>query len=567
VSSKTVGPIQGSASSSDVPTLVVGLDGATFDAIDPLLAEGKLPNIGRVIRAGSRATLMSSAPPLSPIAWTSITTGANPGKHGIYDFAHRSSGGYDFVPYTARDKRLPAVWEILSEAGRRVCVVNVPLTYPPDKVNGVMLSGFPTPRNAEDWTYPLSLAGELKRELGDIDFQKPALLMGDGEEDRLLTELKSTIDGQLKVMGYFLGREKYDFVMTVFDGIDTASHSLWKYLDESHPKFDPERAAKGREVFRASYELADSALGELVGLFDEAPNVILLSDHGSGPVHHGVYINNWLAESKHLAFKRNLATQTKLWAFHHGLNMYNFFVLARRLGVLPSAEAAYAKKSAWLDLWKRVSLSFGDVDWSRTGAYSFGNYGQIYVNLKGREPQGTVSPGPEYDAYVRRLAGELAEVKDPSTGKPIFERVFAGDELYSGPYAVDGPDLLFFDSKMLYTAHRFFEFGSNSLVTPHPIYSGNHKPEGILAWSGPGMVAGGVGSASIVDLAPSILALQGLEVPSYMDGKPLEQMVRKPKMVKAVPKMPRTNPPGEGRSLSVSEEAELNERLRELGYV
>jgi predicted AlkP superfamily phosphohydrolase/phosphomutase len=404
--------------------------------------------------------------------------------------------------------------------------VNVPLTYPAEKVNGVMISGFPSPPKAENWTYPRSLGADLERELHDVDFRKPVALVDDGEEERLLEELTKTTRNQVRVLKHLLAKERYDFVMTVFDGIDTASHSLWKHLDINHPKYDPKRAGQGRKAFYRSYELADEAIGELLGEFEVRPNVIILSDHGNGPVYYGVCINNWLAERGYLAFKRNVRTDLKRWAFRRGFNVYSMFTLAKRLGILPSLEAAYGKSSLALRTVKRIALSFDDIDWGRTKVYSFGNYGQLCVNLKGREPLGVVDAGREYDELIEQVRRELLELRDLERGNVIFDRVLSKKELYRGPYADEAPDLVFFDSKMLYNAHRFFELASNSLVTPHPIYSGNHKPEGILIASGPRFTANrGPDVASILDVAPSVLVLAGEAPPAYMDGEPLLGMV------------------------------------------
>lgn len=551
------------------PTLVVGLDGATFDVIDPMVREGKLPNIARLLEAGKKATLLSSNPPLSPIAWTSITTGVNPGKHAIYDFAHRARRSYDFIPYTSRDKRSPAVWDLLGQEGKKVCVVNVPLTYPAGKVNGVMLSGFPSPAQSSDWTYPIGLAGELERELGECEFQKPASLVGEGEEARLLDDLIRKTRNQVKVLSYLLKRERFDFVMTVFDGIDAASHPLWKYMDESHPKYNKTHAAEGRRALYGSYEIADEAIGDLLDLFDSQPNLVLLSDHGNGPVYYGVYINNWLVERKYMALKKGIKTRSKLWAFRRGWNMYNFFRIANKLGLLPGMEAAYGKRSIALDLVKRTSLSFMDVDWSKTRVYSFGNYGQLYVNLKGREPQGIVEPGEEYDDLVRDVVQNLGQLKDPKRGNVMFDQILTNQELYKGPDSIDGPDVLFLDSKMLYDAHRFFEFASNSLVTAHPVYSGNHKREGILVCSGPDFKGqGGLPNPSILDITPTILALENLEVPSYMDGRVLEELIGSTRagasLAVELESLERRHEP---EVYTEAENEALTERLRDLGYV
>ena len=423
---------------SDPSTLVVGLDGATFDIIDPMVREGKLPNIQRLLNVGRRETLISSNPPLSPIAWTTITTGVNPGKHGIFDFAHRARESYEFVPYTARDKAVAPIWDILGSQGKKVCVVNVPLTYPAAKVNGVMISGFPSPPHSDDSTYPSSLADDLRRELGDPSFLKPGSLVETGEEGKLLEELAKVTRNQVRVLSYLLRREKYDFVMTVFDGIDAASHCLWKYIDPNHPKFNAKLAEEGRKVLEATYMLSDEAVGDVLRMFDTEPNLVLLSDHGNGPVYYGVYINNWLVERKYMVLKRGLKTRAKFFAFRHGLNMYNFFRIANKLGLLPGLEAAYGKRSLSLEIVKRISLSFMDVDWSKTRVYSFGNYGQLYVNMKGREPDGIVVPGTEYDALVEEVSQELANLRDPQRQNVMFDEIITNKELYSGLYSIDG---------------------------------------------------------------------------------------------------------------------------------
>jgi predicted AlkP superfamily phosphohydrolase/phosphomutase len=525
--SRHIGTVRPATGTDRPQTLIIGLDGATFDIIDPMLRERRLPNIARLMKDGGRATLMSSTPPLSPIAWASIVTGVNPGKHGVYDFAQREPDSYEFVPNSSAKRRARAMWNILGDLGKRVCVVNVPLTYPAERVNGVMISGFPSPPNATNWTYPRTLGDDLERELHDIDFRKPVALVDDGEEGGLLEDLTRTTHNQVRVLKHLLARERYDFIMTVFDGIDAASHSLWRYLDPDHPKYDTKLAPQGRKAFYRSYELADEAIGELLGEFETKPNVIILSDHGNGPVYYGVCINNWLAEMGYLAFKRNLPTRLKRWTFRRGFNVYSMFVLAKRLGILPSLEAAYGKRSLALRVVKKIALSFADIDWARTKVYSFGNYGQLCVNVKGREPLGVVEAGAEYDELVEQIKRELLELKDPERGNVIFDRVLTKKDLYRGPYADEAPDLVFLDSKLLYNAHRFFELASNSLVTPHPIYSGNHKPEGILIASGPRFTANrGAGVVSILDVAPSVLVLDGKAPPAYMDGEPLLGMLR-----------------------------------------
>ncbi|MDA4116234.1 MAG: alkaline phosphatase family protein, partial [Thaumarchaeota archaeon] len=372
----------------------------------------------------------------------------------------------------------------------------------------------------------------------------------------------------MRVIAYLMKQRRYDFVMTVLDGIDSASHCLWKYIDEGHPKYNPKFAEEGRKAFYRSYELADEALGQMISMFDSHPNVVLLSDHGNGPVYYGVYINNWLVKNKHLALKRTAKTQLKRWAFQRGFNLYNVFKVAEKLGLLPSVETAYAKRSRMLDLVERMSLSFLDVDWEKTKAYSYGNYGQLFVNLKGREPHGIVEPGHERETYVHQLVTELAELTDPKTGQRIFDQIHATEDMYHGAQAIYGPDVLFLDSKMLYDAHRFFEFASNSLVTEHPVYSGNHKPDGVLICAGPDLVGRGeLAPASIIQITPTILALHGIEIPSFIDGDIVEAVIgRRGTMEKSPPALQITETVADAQGLTEEETVEITDRLKDLGY-
>ncbi|MDG7011237.1 MAG: alkaline phosphatase family protein [Nitrososphaerota archaeon] len=508
------------------PLLVLGLDGATFDLARPLMGAGKMPNLSALAAAGGSCVLESSSPPLSPIAWTTFVTGCNPGVHGIFDFAHRREGTYDFVPYTSADRRALALWEFLAERGFRSCVVNVPLTYPASAVEGVMLSGFPTPRAEDRSSYPPGLMGRLHGELGGFDFAKPKALVNEGGEAELCAQIRARTDDEVRVLERLL-KDRYDFVMAVFDGPDVAGHLLWKHIDPGHPGHDPKREAEVRGLMEGVYQDMDSALGRVSKAMGPDANVIVASDHGFGPVYHGVYMYSWLKDGGYLKFRRSVPTALRRGANRVGVNTLGLLRLARRLGLVRGVEAAYSSNSLAIGLARKLSLSFADVDWKMTRAYPFGNYGQIFVNLKGREPEGVVEQGAEYEELVSGLCERIRMIEDPATGRKVFDVAVPAHLGYRGPAQGSGPDVVFYDSKEEYVGHRLFEFGADQLIGPHPVYSGHHKKDGMLVAAGPSIAKGWTSlSAGVADMAPTCMALLGLAPPPGLDGRTIEGLIQ-----------------------------------------
>src|SRR5579872_4614515 len=170
--------------------VIIGLDGATFDIINPMIKEGLLPNLARLLQHGSSGNLISTILPLSSVAWSSFASGRNPAKHGMYDFSKRKDNSYEYAPVTSLDRGAKAVWEYASDAGKRCLIVNVPLTYPPEKVNGVMISGFPYPESRKDFAWPRGVIEEINKELGIASILKPnPQFLKDGDEERIAAEV------------------------------------------------------------------------------------------------------------------------------------------------------------------------------------------------------------------------------------------------------------------------------------------------------------------------------------------------------------------------------------------
>ena len=505
--------------------LVIGLDGATFDLIRPLVNKGKMPNLARMGAEGISTELRSTILPLSPPAWTTFLTGKNPGGHGIYDFAKRVEGTYDFAPTTSMDMRSRAIWNAIEAQGGSSILVNVPLTYPPASFRGFMLSGFPTPTERRDYTYPPGLLQELEKEFGSVNIHKPKVLYKKGREREITDETLAITKQQTQVTKYLMGRIDWSLTVSVYDATDVLGHYFWAYLDPGHPKYDKRLAKEVEQMVEDIHVSLDEAIGEMTSAVGEDTLKVVMSDHGFGPVYYGVYVNNWLVSGNYMKFKKTIRVRAKHFAFRNGLNVYNMLRVARRLGLVKSIESAYATRSYAIRLLNMISLGFQDVDWDKTRVYSAGNMGQLYLNLVGREPGGIVKP-EEAGPLVYELINKIKGLQDPANGRTMFDMVFAGREIYSGPFSANGPDVIFLDQKMVYAAHRMFELGSNSLVTLHPIYSGNHKMDGILFAEGRGVTPGSKPESkpNLVDLAPTILCYLGLRVPGEMEGQVISEL-------------------------------------------
>lgn len=568
-------PALSSHSSGRGRVLVVGLDGATFDLIRPWAADGALPALARILEGGAHGPLRSTIPPMTAPAWTSFATGTNPGRHGLYDWIARREGSYRFAPVTALDCAAPTIYSLLSEAGRRVCVLNVPMTYPPTPVNGALVSGMPAPSTAVPITYPRGLYDEIVQEVGDyILYPDPGQAYSDSGVDAFLERLHRAAHLRGRTFDYLREREDWDFAMVVFNGTDTVGHAMWRYMDPAHPRHDPAKRARYGDAIRDYYRQVDGYLGHLLETLDEDTTLIIMSDHGLGPFHKFIHVNNWLMESGLLQVRSSWNARAKAALFRHGLTPMNAYDLMMRLGL--GGLKREVVRGQGQGLMKALFLSLEDVDWSRTVAYSVGNVGQVNINLAGREPQGCVAPGEEYERVRDDVIARLGQLRDPDTGEEVVEAVYRREEIYAGHRADRAPDILFIPRRLEYFGFGEYEFGSNRTIDPvrHGI-SGTHRMDGVFLAFGRGIRAGArIEGARIVDLAPTIMHLMGEPVPGHMDGQVLRDAITEGFQPQPVPAErvewrpeAQEGQAGSEGTLTEEEEQALAERLRNLGYV
>src|SRR5581483_4096458 len=499
--------------------IVIGLDGATWDVLNPLLRDGKMPNLQKLLERSARGVLMSSIPPVTAAAWTCFSTGKNPGKHGLVDFIYFPEHGYRVTIANSTTRTAATIWNLLSERELRVGVVSVPMTYPPEKVNGVMVTDMMTPNASVQYTYPPELKQELLDEVGPF-----VITPGEGENpsepsvylEKVRTDVKSSADYAL----YLLKKEPYAFFMYVFGIVDVLQHQFW-YLIEAEPKNLNEQDRTLRDKVIAIFEQVDESVGEMVKQADDNTLIVLMSDHGFGPMKGFMHVNNFLLDNGYLVLKEGAMSQLKRALFRAGVTPQNVHLTLKSLKL--DLRRKFNRGRAYGTL-RRFFLSFDDVDWDKTRAFALGHIGQIYINLKGRQPQGIVEPGAEYEALRDEIRNKLLQLKHPQTGEPLIARVLNREEIYHGELSDNTPDLLLLPADFKYLAFGESEFASNKLVGPTLGHTGHHRLEGIGALIGPNVQVGAqIQNASLIDLAPTILFALGLPIPPDMDGRVLTE--------------------------------------------
>lgn len=542
---------------------IIGLDGATFDLILPWAESGDLPNFKRLMTDGAWGPLRSTIHPLSPQAWTTFATGKNAGKHGIFDFLVKCPGTYRFALTHGGYRREPTLWHLLSRAGKRVIAINVPFTYPPEPVNGVMISGFDAPRADKTLSYPPDAYAQVLASIGSYylhEMYPVGYRMCEYEE-----VLRREIENRVQVTRYFVKRYEWDFYMIVIMATDLVQHLFWAELEDPLSPF--------AHLIKRVYQMVDAAIEELETLLGDDVTLLVISDHGAGPIRRSIYLNEWLRTNGWLAYDERITRAGKR-------------VISTGMDAVRKAMKRYLPRQIkdWLkqglpgvrnraESWIRTS----DIDWGRTRAFSGGQFGNIYLNVCGREPQGIVCPGYEQNRLLDEITAALLEMCDPDTGEPIVEAVHRREELYSGPYLDLAPDLV-----IQWRDYSFFTISEPSIMpgqifAPPPAedatefrHSGTHRLNGILLAYGPGICPGELTGANIVDLAPTILHALGLPVPEDMEGQILESMLHQRTPVKFVAPSSTYHHNSSNIILSAysrDEENEVVERLRTLGYI
>ena len=546
-------------------SLIVGLDGATFDLIDPLVAAGRLPTFARLLASGVRGRLMSTIPPATVPAWPTFMTGKRPGGHGVFDFYKREPGRERRL-VSSRDIEGPTLWRYLSDHDRPCIVLNVPCTYPPEAIRGVLASGMLTPSNGP-YVHPPEMAARLDAWTGGYRVNPRAeYVRSPFDRAKLIQELREISDIQKRAFLALLDSEPWDLAMLMFRATDIIQHKLWHR---------PEDVA-------AMYEFIDGALDEIMAAAGHAP-VWLISDHGFGPLEKSFHINQWLRDQGWLAYRRKeespasrpqpdaparqnrpaRARSLRGWLGRAGISS------DRARAVLPGPVQSLLKRAIPRHVRGWMPRSSYEVDFARTQVFSDSSFTHetqaLRINLRTREPGGIVPPD-EYEALRDQVIQSLKALRDPETGQTVVLDAYKGDELFAGPYVDGAPDLIL----RLRDGYKMIgDFASAAAITRLAQVGGCHRRDGIFVAAGPGIAAGpDLGALSIADVMPTLLHAMRLAVPKTCDGQvrldvfaPGSDPARRPVAYLDV------SPGRRSEGQEMAEDEEVLSRLRALGYI
>lgn len=541
--------------------LVVGLDGATFDIIRPLVKGGRLPTLARLFQGGAWGDLRSTIPPITPTAWTTVFTGKNPGKHGIYDFQEFDRATYETRSVPRHQHNQKYLWHLLGDAGKRSIVVDVPFTYPPQPLEGIMLTGYGTPRSeGVTFTYPEDLATQVPADVRpEVRVALPHHRFD--RSQALLDEWREIMGGRHTLLRHLITEEEWDFFFTVFSLTDNLGHILWTFLEPSHPNYHQPEAERYRDAYFDAYEQCDTLLGKLLTWIDDDTTTLVMSDHGFGSVYPSQYLYRKLVEGDYLRYKSppflSLVGDTLIKV---AMKAYTDVPLVRQwIKNLRPGQRQNVK-----DVLNRSGLmpNSGNIDYERSLVVP-ANYGlQLWINEQGHFAHGVVPPA-EKDALLDELETYLLSLRSTETGERVYANVHRGDEVYHGEAADAAPDLI--------VEHRnFYRPGSTPAHTNSQL-DGGHTSTGIFLAHGPIINPGHIEPAHLTDLVPTILHLFDLPIPPDVDGRVLTEILTSHYLdrreVEYADKPARAEPATGDAGYTPEEEAEIEDQLRQLGYI
>lgn len=528
-------------------TVLIGLDGATFDLIDPLVAEGVMPRLGRVMREGARAVLRSTIHPLTPPAWATLMTGRSPGNHGVFDFIRVDTSGATprYTLVTSADLAAPTIWEIASRAGKHVTTLNFPVMFPVKPITGVAIPGYVPWSYLGRAVYPRQIMKDLKAhglfKASEIstDWQHERQAIQGLAEEQLEDWVRFHIDRELRwqsILLHLMANHPADLTAMLFDGVDRVQHLCYHLVDPAtREKYNDSPAARtATELALTYYRNLDGFIGQIIEKAGPEGRILIVSDHGFTPSGGRIfYANTWLEQQGWLGWVDGTPIDDQ-----------------GRLALDENTEASTL------------------IDWSRTKAYSLSSSSNAIFIRQATEPGGPGVAPDEYDGFRAELVSRLKAIIDPKTGRPLVREVLLREEAFPGAYTGRAPDI----TLQLHDYSFLSVLRADGEIKDRKAPYATHHPDGVVIAHGAG-IAGGARCEpiEIADIAATTLYSMGLAVPDDMEGD-VARSLFSPEHLEAHPV--RRGAASEASQSGADEtpmpeeaEEQIRERLKSLGYL
>ena len=535
--------------------LVIGLDGATFDVINPLIQGGWMPNVKKLIEDGASGTLQSTMPPVTGPAWLALATGITPGTSGIFDFIlreKRDSRKFRFINST--DFHNKAVWDILSRSGKKVCLFNYPCLYPPYPINGFMISGGLGSPGLSGFTHPAALENKITRFVGydrELNLKDPKYK----DLDVFLTDLHKNFEADVQAVEYVLKQESWDFVWAVFSQTDWLQHMMWKYFGESRSSSNTNDFDKYNQECKNFWSCVDKGIGRLRSCVSEDTNIVIVSDHGVGSCHNLSFrLNAWLKREGYFEPKKKAALifwsgKKFRWALKkivESLELDRMFPMAVHWGKRATTSMAILVNA--IDFRKSIAFDPGHI----------GTFGGIYIN------EYAVKETVQKERIKKEISDKLSKYGGE---KGLDIDIYTPEELY-GSRLENSMDLIVRVNRGGCVVEKwgFDEQILDKLPSRLSYLNGSHRVNGVFIASGPHFVQAEVKNARLWDIPPTILYCFNEPIPSYMEGVVLGEAIKheeKPRYEKEKIEISRKT--GK-RMISRDEEDRIMKQLTDLGY-
>jgi len=463
--------------------LIIGIDGGSWNLLRPWMDDGKLPTLKRFLEMGTTANLRTTIPPLSCSAWTSFFTGKNPGKHGIYEYLTESG---ELVNSNLIKSR--KIWQVLSSYDKRCCIVNVPMTYPVDKINGCMVGGFLTPPDEKVYSYPKELMSLLKKNHYKILYTfLPDQKDVSEKKYKVLAELYDMLEKRYLTLKQLMN-EEWDFFMVVFEETGTLQYLFW---DE-------------KEIMLKFFRKLDFYINDLINIYsakNHKNHIFVVSDHGYNAAPKRCFnIRKWMENNGILKDKRSLLQKIipKVYRTLYGVSIFKqIFNFSKTKEIRESFNREIAESSQ-----------------------IFYRYPGIYINRKGTDDK-------EYEELRNNMIAQLRNTKDPVTDETVFQIVEKRETEYHGDSIKFAPDIVAIPT------HNYavvFSFESNKSFEDMKLYHpGRHFSDmyGLFFVYGEDIQKSSIKEVSILDIYPTVLHILGVPTPKDVDGKVLKEIFKK----------------------------------------